>query len=58
MSTSKPLPVWRQCPDLMDRLIRAQSRISNIDIVTFAAFCDTRDELLRHVEAYEARTAA
>jgi hypothetical protein len=42
----------------MDRLIRAQSRISNIDIVTFAAFCDTRDELLRHVEAYEARTAA
>lgn len=48
---------WKDAPDLMERLIRAQNHLNTpIDIVTFAAFCTSRDELLRHVERYEQRT--
>ncbi|MFG1294082.1 hypothetical protein [Xanthobacter versatilis] len=54
-----PLPIWRQCPDLMVRLTTAQNHPANvrIDIMTFATMCDSRDELERHVERYE-RAAA
>lgn len=47
---------YRDAPDLMDRLVRAQNRSENwgIDIVTFAGFCDSREELLTHVLRYEA----
>ncbi|MFG1278240.1 hypothetical protein [Xanthobacter autotrophicus] len=54
-----PLPIWRQCPDLMVRLTTAQNHPANacIDIMTVAGMCDSRDELERHVERYE-RAAA
>lgn len=50
---------WRDAPDLMEALARAQNAPcnSNIDIMTFAGFCDSREELLAHVERYEARAA-
>lgn len=50
---------WRHAPDLMARLSEAQNapRNSNIDIVTFAGMCDSRAELLAHVERYEVRAA-
>jgi hypothetical protein len=49
---------WRDAPDLMDRLISAQNALrTQIDIVTFAGFCDSRDELQAHVERYEAEVA-
>lgn len=52
------MAVWKQNPDLMDRLIAAQNSLRTpIDIVSFAGMCDSRDELLAHVERYEARTA-
>lgn len=48
--------VWRANPDLMARLTKAQNHKANIniDIMTFAGWCDSRDELLLHVERYEA----
>jgi hypothetical protein len=51
---------WKQEPELMDRLSSAQNspKNQNIDIMTFAGMCDSREELLRHVERYEARAAA
>lgn len=53
------MSTWQANPDLMDRLITAQNRLHTpIDIVTFAAFCDDRDELERHVVRYEERVAA
>ncbi len=49
---------WRDAPDLMDRLARAQNLLTApIDIMTFAGFCDSRDELERHVVRYEAKVA-
>ena len=46
---------WKDAPELMDRLIAAQNGLKTpIDIVTFAGFCDSREELERHVERYEA----
>lgn len=52
------MATWKANPDLMDRLIAAQNALTTpIDIVTFAGFCDSRDELLRHVERYEAQVA-
>lgn len=48
---------WRQAPDLMQRLQRAQNALSApIDIMTFAAFCGSREELERHVAYYEQKT--
>jgi len=49
------IATWKANPDLMTRLVEAQSHFDNIDIMTFAGMCDDRAELLRHVERYEAR---
>jgi hypothetical protein len=50
---------WRDAPDLMDRLRDAQNHPRNcaIDIMTFAGMCDSRPELLAHVERYEQKAA-
>lgn len=53
------MTTWQANPDLMERLISAQNHLrAPIDIVTFAGFCDDRDELERHVVRYEERVAA
>lgn len=54
-----PLPIWRQCPDLMVRLTTAQNHPANtrIDIMTFAGMCDSREELEGHVARYEREAA-
>lgn len=45
---------WTQAPDLMNRLTTAQNAlVTPIDIMTFAGFCSSRDELERHVTRYE-----
>jgi hypothetical protein len=50
---------WRDAPDLMHRLAAAQNKITApIDIMTFAGFCNSREELERHVVRYETREAA
>lgn len=50
---------WRQAPDLMDRLTSAQNALkAPIDIMTFAGFCSSREELQAHVERYEQQVAA
>lgn len=46
---------WRDAPDLIARLTDCQNRMDNQDILTFAGFCDSRDELERHVVRYETR---
>ena len=48
---------WKQEPELMTRLGSAQNHPANanIDIMTFAGMCESREELLRHVERYEAK---
>jgi hypothetical protein len=53
------LSIWRQNPELMARLSDAQNHEANVnlDIMTFAGMCDTREELERHVLYYEARAA-
>lgn len=50
---------WRDAPDLMDRLGRAQNspHNENRDVMTFAGFCNNRDELERHVVSCEADAA-
>lgn len=45
----KKLPVWRIETDLMERLTKAQNRNTNTDIMTFAGFMDTREELEAYV---------
>lgn len=49
---------WKQSPDLMARLTKAQNRNSHIDIMTFAGWCETEAALQAHVEYYEAKVAA
>lgn len=50
---------WKDAPELMERLNAAQNALETpIDIVTFAGFCESREELAAHVERYEARVAA
>jgi len=51
--------IWKQHPDLMARLGTAQNHPANInqDIMTWAAMCDTREELEAHVAWYEDRAA-
>lgn len=45
---------WRQAPDLMTRLAACQNNLrAPIDIMTFAAFCETREQLRKHVAFYE-----
>lgn len=50
---------WKDAPDLMSRLNAAQNHPANdmIDIVTFAGFASSREELGRHVGYYETRAA-
>lgn len=53
------MSTWQTNPDLMTRLTQAQNALRTpIDIMTFAAFCDTREELERHVVRYEEQVAA
>lgn len=47
-------PIWKHNPDLMIRLRTAQNRNTASDIMSFAGMCDSRAELLAHVERYEA----
>jgi len=44
---------WKDAPDLMDELARIQNHPCNShrDIMTFAGFCDSRNELENHVRA-------
>jgi hypothetical protein len=50
---------WKQSPELMARLAKAQNAIkAPIDIMTFAGFCESEAELARHVEYYEEQVAA
>lgn len=53
------MSVWKQNPELMARLAKAQNHEANInqDIMTFCAFFETREQLVRHVECYEKRAA-
>jgi hypothetical protein len=53
------MATWKQNPDLMARLTDAQNHpcFEHQDILTWAAMCDTRDELTRHVENCERRAA-
>lgn len=53
------MPIWQAHPDLMTRLEKAQNHPgqSHRDIMTFAGFCETREELERHVVANEAACA-
>lgn len=53
------MAAWRQNPDLMERLTRAQNHPANEnrDVMTFAGMCDSRAELERHVLACEAFAA-
>jgi hypothetical protein len=49
---------WKDAPELIARLTAAQNAlIAPIDIMTFAGFCDSREELERHVAYYEKRVA-
>ena len=45
------MSVWKNNPDLMQRLTKAQNHEANIyrDVMTFAGMCDTREELENHV---------
>jgi hypothetical protein len=47
---------WKDAPDLMARLQAAQNHPGNLtrDVMTFAGFCDTREELESHVLSCEA----
>jgi len=53
------LPIWKQETALMSRLADAQNHPANInqDIMTWAAMCDTREELEAHVLHAEDRAA-
>lgn len=53
------MSIWKANPDLMARLTAAQNHEANLgqDIMTFAGFCDSREELLAHVARYELKAA-
>lgn len=53
-NAAKKLPVWRTESDLMDRLTKAQNKNTSRDIMTFAGFMDTREELEAYVIVQEA----
>lgn len=48
---------WKAVPDLMARLNAAQNspRNWNVDVTTFAGFCESREQLEAHIEYYEKR---
>ena len=54
------MSIWKQNPDLMARLSAAQNAPENcaIDIMTWAGFCDSREELEQHVLRYERKAKA
>ena len=53
------MAAWRENKDLMDRLIDAQNSVAlqNVDVMTFAGMCDSREELEKHVVRCEERAA-
>ena len=53
------MAIWKECPDLLDRLTEAQNSeaFEHQDVMTWAGMCDTRDELERHVVICEQRAA-
>lgn len=56
--TSQTTFSWKQAPDLIERLTAAQNAlVAPIDIMTFAGFCDSREQLEKHVTYYEQRVA-
>jgi hypothetical protein len=57
MNTSNAQFSWKDAPDLMARLTTAQNhrRNWNVDVMTFAGMCDSREQLQAHVEYYEKR---
>ncbi len=54
------MSTWKQNPELMTRLNAAQNHPANwnVDITTYAGYCQTREQLERHVAHYEERVAA
>jgi len=48
---------WKDAPDLMADLAKAQNHPANVDqdIMSFAGLCSSRDELALHVARYEIR---
>lgn len=48
---------WKDAPDLMDALARCQNSplYANQDIMTFAGFCESRDELEGYLARHEIR---
>lgn len=49
------MSVWKQNKDLIDRLIKAQNSERNLnrDIMTFAGFMESREELEQYVLSHE-----
>ena len=48
---------WKDAPDLMADLVKAQNSPANIDqdIMSFAGMCESREELAVYVARYEIR---
>ena len=55
-TTQTKIAPWRARPDLMDRLTKVQNAPKNSgrDIMTFAGFMDTEDQLEAYVAEREA----
>jgi hypothetical protein len=54
----KPEFSWRDEPEMIDRLTRAQNGIrANVDVMTFAGLCESREQLEAHVIACEEKAA-
>lgn len=60
MATNPTRWTWKQSPELMARLSKAQNAPANshVDVMTFAGMCESEAELARHVEYYESRAVA
>ena len=54
------MTAWKNNPDLIERLTRAQNTPihAGVDIMTFAGFCDSREELESYVIRAEEKAAA
>jgi hypothetical protein len=50
---------WKDEPELMKRLLAAQNSPAheNRDVMTFAGFCESREQLEKHVLSVEAQAA-
>ena len=54
LPNNDPRYSWTQHPDLMARLTDAQNALHTpIDIMTYAGWCGSREDLERHVVRYE-----